>query len=188
MKPVKVRLHLRRRKHVTLDDFVKKTKADYPLSDDLARHKKEYEEKRHEERRLADFVAKAKAEDRAIKATVVGALMGPEDLENLQKKLYPGRFPGMSPKMAAILGYVLDKKWTDPAIDDMVVTSDGGVLAQHSDDVGMNTYIGTRQDLERNWEGLLDAADLTVEERSAAERLFTVKILDYRNVEPGDGQ
>ena len=128
----------------------------------------------------ASDIRRAKKEEHARQRGLSGAMVGPEELEVLQKKLYPGRFPGMSGRMAAILGYILDKKWTDPFIDEMVVTSDGFMMASNSNTVGANAMIGTISDLQRNWEALLDAADLTLEERVNAERLFAVKIEDHR--------
>lgn len=137
-----------------------------------------------EAERLQATVEQAKAEEALRKRELAGALMGPEDIENLQRKLNPRRFPGMSSKMAAIVGYILDKKWTEPAIDEMAVTSDGFVMASSEYDVGMNQFIGAVSDLERNWENLLEAADLTFEERRAAEQLFTTRVLDSRYTPP----
>ena len=130
------------------------------------------------------MVEQAKSAEALRKREITGAFMGPEEVENLQKKLNPGRFPGMSRKMAAIVGYILDKKWTDPAIDEMAISSDGFVVASTEDDVGMNQFIGSVADLERNWEGLLEAADLTFEERRTAEQLFVIRILDSRYTPP----
>jgi hypothetical protein len=45
-------------------------------------------------------------------------------------KLRPDRFTAMSGKMAAIVGYIVDERFSEPAISEMVVTSDGFVLAQ----------------------------------------------------------
>lgn len=36
----------------------------------------------------------------------------------------------MSGKMAAIVGWLLDERFTDPTMSELVVTSDGFVLAQ----------------------------------------------------------
>jgi hypothetical protein len=84
----------------------------------------------------------------------------------------------MSGKMAAIVAYVLDiPAVSDPAIDDMTVTSDGAVLAQNEGDVGFNAFIGHVSDLRRNWSRLLEVTtDLTAKERAAVNRLFRQKI------------
>jgi hypothetical protein len=125
-------------------------------------------------------VRRAKSEEAKRQRAFVVATVGPEELEALQKKLYPGRFPGMSGKMMAIVGYIIESHWTSPQIDEMAVTSDGFVLASQLGDIGMNVMIGSLSDLERNWEALLDVADLTLEERTNAERLFHAKIEDHR--------
>lgn len=89
--------------------------------------------------------------------------------DTLARKLHPVRFPGMSTKMAAIVGCILDRQYTQPSISELVITSDGCVLARHDGDIGYNDFIGARSDLERNWKRLLDVAELTDEERRLAE-------------------
>ena len=44
-------------------------------------------------------------------------------------KLRRDRFSAMSGKMAAIVGYVLDERFSDPPISALVVTTEGFVLA-----------------------------------------------------------
>jgi hypothetical protein len=41
-----------------------------------------------------------------------------------KEKLHPGRFEGMSSKMAAIVSYISDETYTNPAINELVVTGD----------------------------------------------------------------
>ena len=89
--------------------------------------------------------------------------------ETLVRKLHPARFSGMSGMMAAIVGCILDRQFTEPAIAELSLTCDGYVLAWHYDDIGCNDFIGARSDLERNWKRLLDVAELTDEERRLAE-------------------
>ena len=50
--------------------------------------------------------------------------------DQLVTKLRPDRFPGASGKMVAVVAFILGEHWTDPAISELVVTSDGFVLAQ----------------------------------------------------------
>lgn len=120
-------------------------------------------------------VNRAKAQEHTRQRGLTGLVIGPEELENLQRKLHPGRFSAMSPKMAAIVGFILDARYTSPAIDEMA--SDGFVvMASHEGEVGMNYMLGSVKDLESNWEKLLDAADLTFEERAHAQQLFWLKI------------
>lgn len=91
---------------------------------------------------------------------------------SLAYKLAPDRFPNMSGRMAAIVGYILDEPFAEPAIIEMTVTSTGGVLAVNADDTGHNSFIGDRSDLDRNLVGLLTTTpDLTEEEIALFGRL-----------------
>jgi len=45
-------------------------------------------------------------------------------MDTLKTKLNPTRFPGMSPMMAAIVGYVLSESFTDPAIAEITRIDD----------------------------------------------------------------
>lgn len=129
---------------------------------------------------LAEFAERAMAAEREHKREIIAETVGPEELETLVAKLDPRRFRGMSPQMAAIVGYILGQKWTTPEIEGMVVTSDGFVLARRTGDIDHRAFIGALSDLERNWESLLDAADLTFEERAAVETLYHRKITNWR--------
>ena len=93
-------------------------------------------------------------------------------MPKLIAKLHPRRFPGMSGKMAALVGYILGRRWTRPKIVELVVTSDNWVLARNRGHVGFDTIIGTAADLERNWSNLLRAAGLTDGERQEADGRF----------------
>ncbi len=84
--------------------------------------------------------------------------------ETLIEKLRPDRFSAMSGKMAAIVGYIFDERFSDPAISELVVTSDGFVLAQSEGEVGANDMIGEERDLNRNLLTLIEAAGLSDEE------------------------
>lgn len=97
-----------------------------------------------------------------------------------KEKLFPGRFKGMSGKMAAIVGYICDETYTDPAINELVVTSDGFVLIEHVGEVGANTMVGGESDLLRNWNNLLDAAGLTPAERTEAEAAYQSHVHSFR--------
>lgn len=82
----------------------------------------------------------------------------------LVAKLRPDGFTAMSGKMAAIVGYILDEPFSDPAISEIVVTSDGFVLAETEGDVGANEMLGSEGDLNRNLVALIEAAGLTADE------------------------
>lgn len=99
--------------------------------------------------------------------------------EVLIDKLRPDRFTGMSGKMAAIVGYILDQRFSDPAISELVVTSDGFVLAQREGEVGANEMIGEETDLNRNLLTLIDAAGLTEDEVREFGRLQRGRIRRY---------
>ncbi len=64
--------------------------------------------------------------------------------EQLVAKLRPDRFTAMSGKMAAIVGYILDERFSEPAISELVVTSDGFVLAQAEGEVRRERDAGHR--------------------------------------------
>jgi hypothetical protein len=99
--------------------------------------------------------------------------------EHLVEKLRPDRFSAMSGKMAAIFGYILDERFSDPAISELVVTSDGFVLAEREGEVGANDMIGSEADLNRNLLDLISAAGLTEAEIREFGRLQRGRITRY---------
>jgi hypothetical protein len=95
----------------------------------------------------------------------------------LASKLNPAQFSEMSTLMAAITGYILKEAYTEPEIAQIAVSEReqlAYIRTQHQ--VGYNTIVSLR-DLRRNWNGLLDAAELTPDERRQAERLFRERVL-----------
>lgn len=99
--------------------------------------------------------------------------------EALVDKLRPDRFTAMSGKMAAIVGYILEERFSDPAISELIVTSDGFVLAQTGGEVGANDMIGEEADLNRNLLSLIEAAGLTEDEIREFGRLQRERIRRY---------
>jgi hypothetical protein len=97
-------------------------------------------------------------------------------MTSLNQKLNPAHFMAMSPMMAAIVGYIIGETYTKPAMASLVITSDGFVIAMHVGEIGDNNLLGSESDLRRNWHNLLDAADLTEDERDEAFRLFNLKV------------
>lgn len=93
-------------------------------------------------------------------------------LDVLSKKLNPNRFTAMSPKMAAIVAYIIGERYTCPHIESMIKTSDGMVIARQSGDIGYNIFIGHISEVDSNWKNLINAADLTSEEEKEAMRLY----------------
>lgn len=90
--------------------------------------------------------------------------------------LNPACFPGMSPFMAAIVGFVLDESFTDPQIAELTVSeSENIVYIRKAGGVGFDG-IQSLQDLRNNWNRLLDVAELTPQERREGVRLFDAKV------------
>ena len=95
--------------------------------------------------------------------------------DHLRAKLHPSRFPNMSQQMAAIVGFVLDEVFTEPAIAELSVTADGGVLAvpvSADGERGQAAFIGAAVDLQANLARLGMAAGLDATQWAAfAERV-----------------
>jgi hypothetical protein len=101
-------------------------------------------------------------------------------MPTLAEKLHPRRFPNMSGKMAAVVGYILGEEWSEPCIVELVITSDGWLLARDAGHVGFDRFIGAAIDLERNWNDLLSAAGLTGDERQEAGERYRRAVRDCR--------
>jgi hypothetical protein len=82
----------------------------------------------------------------------------------------------MSGLMAAIVAFLIDEQVIKPAINSLIVTSDGTVLAEVKDEVATTHFVGSYRDLVRNWRALIAVAGLTEQERLAAEALFAIKV------------
>ncbi len=80
--------------------------------------------------------------------------------ENVAKKLNPARFPGMSGKMAAILGAMYHEEWTSPRMVQVIVTSDMFVMGMNEGDISFNEFIGSFSDLERNYMNLINIPEV----------------------------
>jgi hypothetical protein len=106
----------------------------------------------------------------------------PTPSTELIRKLHPARFSAMSPKMAAIVGCILGEKFTEPQLVGLTVTSDGFVLGMPAGGIGFDDFVGAFTDLDRNWNVLLDAAELTPEERKGADRLFALMLRNGRQL------
>jgi len=95
---------------------------------------------------------------------------------SLTKKLNPCRFSGMSPLMAAMVGYVLGESFTTPEIAEINVSeTENLVYIRKAGDVGFDG-LQSLDDLRNNWNRLLDAAGLSDVERQHAVRLFNSKL------------
>ena len=99
-------------------------------------------------------------------------------IEQLREKLNPEKFPNMSGKMRAIVGYFLDEQYTEPRIVEMSVTFDNFVFARIDGDCGYNEFIGSYRDLERNWMNLISikSLGLTPDEVAYCKQLLETKV------------
>ena len=100
----------------------------------------------------------------------------PQQHTALARKLHPSWFPRMSSVMAAIVGFVIGARFTEPAIAEIVVTSDGFVLARADGEADAKHFIGSYSDLLRNWLGLIGVAGLNTYELMEAQTRFAAKI------------
>lgn len=99
------------------------------------------------------------------------------DVATLAQKLDPSRFPNMSSKMAAIVGFFMGKEYTTPAIEALCVTSDGYCLAQQAGDIGFNSFLGEFSEVERNWRKLVTITEVGLTEQ---EEQYCLKLLQMR--------
>jgi hypothetical protein len=94
----------------------------------------------------------------------------------LADKLNPARFPGMSPMMAAIVGYVLERSFTRPAIAELTVSEQENLVYIRPEGAAGFDGLQSLEDLRDNWNRLMDAAGLTAEERAEAVRRFAERV------------
>ncbi|MBM4274062.1 MAG: hypothetical protein FJ134_06340 [Deltaproteobacteria bacterium] len=88
-------------------------------------------------------------------------------LESVAEKLHPRRFPRMTAKFAAVLGALLGEIWTEPALVELVITSDGFLLGRHEGEAACNEFLGPESWLKENLAKLLETqgVDLTGPEK-----------------------
>src|SRR3954469_2911742 len=97
-------------------------------------------------------------------------------MDDLKRKLNPTRFPGMSPMMAAVVGYVLGESFTDPEIGEITVSENENIVyIRRTGAVGFDG-LQSLEDLRNNWNRLMDAAGLTPDERLEAIKLFFERV------------
>jgi hypothetical protein len=103
-------------------------------------------------------------------------------LLELKDRLHPSRFPGMSAKMAFIVGAILGENWASGPRGEQSkgtafnITSDGHVIS-----AGM--YIGVVEEFDNNLERLEQAAKLNEEQRKLFALLRAARTHDYRNMQ-----
>lgn len=107
---------------------------------------------------------------------------------SLDAKLDPARFPGMSPRMGAIVGLILGREYTQPVLLDLSITVDGFVVAWTHDgqtDGGHAIQLGEVADLRANLCRLGMAAGLDRAEWAAFSDRVRQRIgLDLDGAEP----
>ena len=102
----------------------------------------------------------------------------------LHSKLNAARFPNMSPQMAAILGFILEREYTTPRLAELVVTSDGHVLGRAEGDPEPLAYLAAEADLRANLRRLGTAAGLTDIEWAELDSLLKRKVhIDLRKLD-----
>lgn len=94
----------------------------------------------------------------------------------LTEKLHPARFSEMSPLMAAIVGFVLGESFTEPTIAEIAISEQESRVYIRQEGASGFEGIQSLDDLRHNWNQLLDAAELTDDERRKAVRLFNQKV------------
>ncbi len=93
--------------------------------------------------------------------------------EMLVEKLHPVQFCGATGLWHAIVGCIIGEAVTEPAIAQLVVTSDDCVLASHFGRGPLcNAFIGALSDLRENWRRYCAAAELSDAEQAEADRWF----------------
>jgi hypothetical protein len=102
---------------------------------------------------------------------------------SLTEKLHPARFSEMSPLMAAVVGYVLGESFTEPTIAELTVSElENLVYIRQEEALGFEG-LQSLDDLRNNWNRLMDAAELTADERAEAVRLFNAKVIKMPGTE-----
>ena len=96
--------------------------------------------------------------------------------ERVISMLDPRAFRGPSMKWVALVGYILEQEYTTPRVVDLLVTSDGFVLAATTRDPLHDEFIGALSDLQQNWREYCAAAGLDSELQAEADRMFKEKV------------
>lgn len=103
------------------------------------------------------------SESQAVFESVLGASPIRESVS--RKILAVLKHGATSDEFAAILGCLLNQHWTEPRIEELIVTSDGWLLARVEGDIGANDFLGKSiESLHENLGGIAKAGNLTEEE------------------------
>jgi hypothetical protein len=81
--------------------------------------------------------------------------------------------------MAAVVGYILEEPFSQPAIASLSVTAEGLIVAEPEN--GHAEFLGTQADLDRNLVALVEAAGLDPDEVAEFGRLQRARIARYQD-------
>jgi hypothetical protein len=107
-------------------------------------------------------------------------------LKSMTPKLHPRRFPGMSAKMAAYVGYMVGQTYTTPEVVEMQASDTGEdiLYLRRAGHAGFN-HMESWSEFQRNWNRLLEVTyDLTPDERKMGERLLKAIPIGCGKYEP----
>jgi hypothetical protein len=96
-----------------------------------------------------------------------------ETRSTIAEKLDPIHFPEMSGGMTAFVGYVVEERFTDPVIAEMVIKR--GVVYSRCEGESEFERFAPALELYASWQALLNAAGLSDNERN-----FMVEVLAHR--------
>lgn len=97
-------------------------------------------------------------------------------LKDLVRKLNPKRFPGISPTLAALTGFVLGAAFFTPYIRAVVITDGGIVLARVDGTTDESRVLGSYSSILRHWTCLISRAGLTPHEFMEVHELFAERV------------
>ena len=110
--------------------------------------------------------------------SVIALIYPPMTNPDLGHKLDPGRCPGISPQMRAIVGYLFERVYATPALAELTVTTDGHLVGrpQVAGEIGHTIYMGCETDLRANLRRLGIAAGLDQDEWAELGERVRVRI------------
>lgn len=101
------------------------------------------------------------------------------EIDSLTGKFHPNRL-AVSGKMTALLARLLGGyRWTDPALVEIALTSDGNIFVVNEGDVRSTFLEGNVEDLKWNLRGVVDVVDVTHHERIRLAFLFMSNVTNH---------
>lgn len=104
-------------------------------------------------------------------------------LQSLIAKFHPSKHPQMSPKMAFILGLILNQEWANTGGDNpvscvhssMSITSDGFIIIN-------GCFVGDYSDFLRNVNSLFNFTRCSKNEQKVFWNLFDQRVTNYQKI------